>query len=85
MRYAMQMCECQPSGPPKVVKQSIEMFPLDHMKQLAKAHLDAAPIDGKILTDYGWRPAEAIFIRVVELDSSGSPTDRVEFEYKLPD
>jgi hypothetical protein len=79
------MCESQPSGPPKVLDQSTESFSLDHIKDLAKARLDTAPIDGQILTPDGWRSPARIFIRVVELDSSGFPTDRVEFEYKLVD
>jgi hypothetical protein len=43
----------------------------------------SAPLpDGTIV---GVPVAAAVFIRVVELDSNGSPTDRVVFEYKIAD
>ena len=41
-----------------------------------------ATLDNGIIV--GADDASKVFIRVVELDSEGSPTDRVAFEYKLP-
>src|SRR4051812_15901655 len=87
MGYAIQMCEKQASGPPRVFLTNIERRTLDTTILMAKARLDTAPIevDGvSSILDYdrgGRLSAAAVFIRVVELDSDGSPTDQVVFEY----
>ena len=82
MGYAIQMCEKQASGPPRVLHTEIEKSrPLDEVILRAKAWLDTAPVNGIIVVEDGrsLRP-EAVFIRVV-VDSDGSPTDQVVFEY----
>jgi hypothetical protein len=81
MGYAIQMCENQTSGPPTVFRTSIERFPLEQVIMLAKARLETAKTEGTI----DGRVAAAVFIRVVELDSGGFPTDRIVFEYKIAD
>ena len=83
MAYAVQICENQASAPPRVIRTSIERFSRDEVIKLAKARLETAPLpDGTIV---GARVAAAVFIRVVELDSNDSLTDRVVFEYKIAD
>ena len=84
MAYAIQMCETQASGPPKVFATPYEyILSRDEAIRVAKAHLDTAPLpNGHIV---GADDPTKVFIRVVELDSNGSPTDRVVFEYKISD
>jgi hypothetical protein len=88
MDYAIQMCVNQASGPPKVVSTSIEKGrPLDEVIVIAKAHLKAAPVDGKIIADEGTIDLAvvgtgAVFIQVVELED-GSPTGLVVFSKTL--
>jgi hypothetical protein len=82
MGYAIQMCEKQASGPPIVYDTSINQVSLDEAIMVAKARLKTAPLeDGTIV---GVSEAAAVFVRVVELDSNGSPTDRVVFEIAGP-
>jgi len=83
MGYAIQMCENQASGPPTVFDTSIERISRDEAIMVAKARLDTARLPNGTIV--GARVAAAVFIRVVELDSNGSPTDRVVFEYKIAD
>ena len=83
MGYAIQMCETQASGPPRVFRSNIERVSYDDAIKVAKARLDVAPLpDGTIV---GADDPTKVFIRVVELDSNGSPTDRVLFEYRIGD
>jgi hypothetical protein len=88
MDYAIQICVNQEaSGPPKVVRTSIEKGrPLDEVIISAKAYLKAAVVDGKIITgegtiDLALVGLNAVFVQVVEKD--GSPTGRVVLQKTL--
>jgi hypothetical protein len=83
MRYAIQMCERQTYGPPKVVDCRIQpaKFSLDEVIKIAKAQLETAMVPGtNIWSGVG---TGAIFIRVVELDEDERPTERVVFQTTL--
>jgi hypothetical protein len=84
MGYAIQMVEKQASGPPKVVQSDLETWrALEDVIEIAKARIKTAIVPGtNIWEDVG---TGAVFIRVVELDSDGSPTEQVVFEKTLAD
>jgi hypothetical protein len=82
MDYTIQLCVNQASGPPEVFRTSnYKGRPLNEVIGWAEASLTKLPISrtGEVC---GLERAKlaAIFVRVVELDNRGSPTERVVFQ-----
>jgi hypothetical protein len=76
------MCENQDSGPPKVLDSTIDpLHSLEDIIEIAKASLQTAMVPGTSI--WAGVGTGAVFIRVVELNEVGEPTERLVFKTTL--